>query len=58
MKNLLTPAMLLIAMALTFTSCKKDDDNQNSNNNLVATALPIRVISLKQSTSQHLATTT
>ena len=33
MKNLLTPAMLLIAMALTFTSCNKDDDNQNSNNN-------------------------
>jgi len=33
MKNLLTLAMLLIAMTLTFTSCKKDDDKQNNNNN-------------------------
>jgi hypothetical protein len=37
MKNLLTLAMLLIAMTLTFTSCKKDDDKQNNNNNSTPT---------------------
>jgi hypothetical protein len=40
MKNLLKPAILLVAMALTFTSCKKDDDNQNSNNNNNSTPTP------------------
>ena len=40
MKNLLTPAILLVAMALTFTSCKKDEEitNNGSSNNTTTPA--------------------
>ena len=47
MKTLLTPAILLIAMALTFTSCNKDDDTTSSGNNSTSTETKTQLLTAR-----------